>query len=155
MHLLNFEDDKKMLKAQIDQDLKNALKEKHELVLSSLRNLKAAVTNAELAKKSALTDDEVLSVIAKKVKQHKDSIESFTAGARTDLADHEKAQMEVLQKYLPAALSESEVEKIVKQTISELNATAKDFGLVMKAVVGKIKTADGSVISKFVKENLK
>lgn len=145
-----------MLLEQLDRDLKNALKEKNELVLSSLRNLKAALMNVELEKKHALSDDEVLSVIAKKVKQHKDSIESFTAGARTDLADHEKAQMEVLRKYLPAALSEVEVEKIVKQTIADLNATAKDFGKVMKEVVGKVKgQADGSIISKFVKENLK
>jgi uncharacterized protein YqeY len=145
-----------MLIEQIDADLKQALKEKNEIVLSSLRNLKAALGNAEIEKKQPLTDDEALTVLAKKVKQHKDSIESFTKGDREDLAKHEIDQMAVLQKYLPAQMSESEVEAIVKKVIADLNATSADFGKVMKLVVAKVKgRADGSLISKFVKEQLK
>src|SRR5258708_39755937 len=93
-----------MLLQKIDEDLKSALKEKNEAALSSLRNLKAALKNAEIEKQHALTDDEAMAVIAKKVKQHKDSIESFGQGYRQDLVQQETSQMAVLQKYLPSAL---------------------------------------------------
>jgi uncharacterized protein YqeY len=145
-----------MLIEQIDQDLKTALKEKNEIVISSLRNLKAAFKNVEIEKQHPLSDEEAISVIGKKVKQHKDSLESFKAGGREDLVANESGQMAVLQKYLPAAMSEEELAKIVKAVIAESNATAKDFGKVMKDVMAKVKgQADGSVISKLVKENLK
>jgi len=145
-----------MTMEQIDADLKTALKEKNEVALSALRNLKAALKNAEIEKKSALTADDVLKVIAKKVKQHKDSITGFQAGNRSDLVEHEKLQMQVLEKYLPEQMDEAEVLKVVQDTISEMNASVADFGKVMKAVVAKISGgADGAVVSKLVKENLK
>ncbi len=145
-----------MFSDQIDQDLKSALKEKNEVVVSSLRNLKAAVKNAEIEKKSALTDDEVLIVVAKKVKQHKDSIESFKAGGRNDLVEIEMSQMQVLEKYLPKQMEESELRQIVKEAIAATGAGAGDFGKVMKAVVVKVAgKADGNAISKIVKEELK
>lgn len=145
-----------MLLDQINQDLKLALKEKNEVTTSALRNLKAAMKNVEIEKQGELTEPEILKVLAKKVKQHKDSIESFTAGNRQDLADNEIAQMAVLEKYLPKGMDESEVRVIVKATIAELSATPADFGKVMKAVVAKVAGgADGSVISKLVKEELK
>lgn len=144
-----------MLLDQIDLDLKTAMKEKNEVALSSLRNLKAALKNTEIEKQHALADDEAIAVIAKKVKQHKDSIESFTSGSRQDLVLLETAQMAVLQKYLPEAMSEEELSGIVKQVIADTGATAKDFGKVMKAVMVKVKgQADGTMISKIVKENL-
>lgn len=153
---------------KIEQDFKQALKNKDEITVSALRNLKAEIKNVEIAaqigraspdgreKQKALTAEQVLTVIRKKVKQHKDSIESFAAGNRNDLVDHEKAQMAVLEKYLPAAASEDEVRRAVKSAIANLNAQASDFGKVMKQVVGELKgAADGSVISKIVKEELK
>ncbi|HEX9502731.1 MAG TPA: GatB/YqeY domain-containing protein [Patescibacteria group bacterium] len=145
-----------MLLQKIDEDLKSALKEKNEAALSSLRNLKAALKNAEIEKQHALTDDEAMAVIAKKVKQHKDSIESFGQGNRQDLVQQETSQMAVLQKYLPAAMSEEELTGIIKQVIADTTATAADFGKVMKEVMGKVKgQAEGNMISKIVKENLK
>lgn len=145
-----------MLLEQIDQELKQSLKDKNEVVTSALRNLKAAVKNVEIETKSALSDSEVLKVVAKKVKQHKDSIESFVAGSRQDLADIEKAQMAVLEKFLPQQLSEEAVRALVKSAIAELSATAADFGKVMKATVAKAAGAtDGNTISKIVKEELK
>ena len=144
-----------MLLEQIDADLKIALKEKNETTTSALRNLKAAVTNVQIEKRQALTDDELLSVIGKKVKQHKDSIESFTAGNRADLVNLEQAQMAALQKYLPKQMNEAALGMIVKDTIKNLNATTADFGRVMKEVVSQVKgQADGSMISQLVKENL-
>ena len=94
--------------------------------------------------------------MAKKVKQHKDSIESFTAGNRADLVANEVAQMKVLEKYLPKAMDESEVRTLVAKVISDLSATAADFGKVMKeASTRAAGKADGSAISKIVKEVLK
>ncbi|OGE87532.1 MAG: hypothetical protein A3J07_04665 [Candidatus Doudnabacteria bacterium RIFCSPLOWO2_02_FULL_49_13] len=153
----------------IDQDLTTALKAKDEIAVSALRNLKAAFKNAEIAAQTQsgraspteggrelLSDGEALKVVAKKVKQHKDSIESFAAGGRADLVANEQAQMKTLEKYLPQALPESEVAKIVDETIATGNATKADFGRVMKEVVAKVGArADGSVISKLVKERLK
>ncbi|MEO8065431.1 MAG: GatB/YqeY domain-containing protein [Candidatus Doudnabacteria bacterium] len=141
---------------QIDEDLKTAQKEKNEVAVSSLRNLKAALKNAEIEKGKPLADEDILAVSAKKVKQHKDSIESFTAGARADLAQHEQAQMKVLQKYLPKQMDETELSSIVKNVVMGMNATPADFGKVMKEVMAKVKgQADGGMISKIVKENLK
>jgi uncharacterized protein len=144
-----------MLTEQIDQDFKVAMKAKDEIGKSSLGNVRAALKDAEISKREKLTDEETLSVIAKKVKQHKDSIEGFTKGDRADLVANETAQMEVLQKYLPKQMDESEVRKIVKETIAALAAGPSDFGKVMKEVVGKVKgQTDGSVVSKIVKEEL-
>src|SRR3989344_5513188 len=145
-----------MIAQLIDQDLITALKAKNETATSALRNLKAAVKNAEIEKKATLTDDEVLKVIAKKVKQHKDSIESFVAGSRQDLADIELAQMKILEKYLPAQMSEDDARKIVKEVITSMNAQAADFGKVMKEVMAKAGgKIDGSVVSRLAKEILK
>lgn len=145
-----------MLSAQIDADLKTAQKEKNEIAVWALRNLKAALKNAEIQNQHPLADDEVLGVLGKKVKQHKDSTESFKAGNRSDLVDHELAQMAVLQKYLPAEIPEEELTAVIVEVITNLNASASDFGKVMKEVMAKVKgKADGSVITKLVKENLK
>ena len=145
-----------MLIEQIESDFKTAFKTKDEIAKSSLSNLKAALKTFEIQVQHALSDDEVIQIIGKKVKQHKDSIEGFLKGARQDLADFEQKQMTILQKYLPAAMGEEELRKIVSDVIIETQATVNDFGKVMKAVVEKVKgAADGNAISKLVKENLK
>jgi uncharacterized protein len=140
---------------QIEQDFKNALKEKNEIVVSALRNLKAEIQNAEITKHDKLTADEVGKVVAKKVKQHKDSIDSFEKGGRPDLVENEKKQMEVLVKYLPKQMDESEVRTMVKQVVAELNPSANDFGRVMKEVMLRTKgQAEGNLVSGLVKEAL-
>lgn len=145
-----------MLTDQINQDLKSAMKDKNEVALSSLRNLLAAVKNAQIEKMADLTEADVQKVIIKKVKQHKDSMESFQGGNRPDLVATEAAQMAVLEKYLPKQMDEAEVVKIVSATIQELSATSADFGKVMKAVMAKTAgSADGSTVTKIVKEQLK
>lgn len=146
-----------MLNEQIDADLKAALKAKDETRVSSLRNIKAAIKNAEIEKKESLTDADVLKVIAKKAKQHKDSIESFTTGNRMDLVQAETAQLKILEAYLPEQMDEGAIRQLVATVISDLGATTvADFGKVMKEVsVRAAGSADGSVISKIVKETLK
>lgn len=146
-----------MLLEQIDADLKAALKAKDETKVSSLRNIKAAIKNAEIEKKEALTDADIMKVMAKKVKQHKDSIESFAAGGRADLVGPEEAQMKILESYLPAQMDEAAVRTLVAAVIADLGATsAADFGKVMKeASTRAAGQADGAAISKIVKETLK
>ncbi|OGE80702.1 MAG: hypothetical protein A3H72_02195 [Candidatus Doudnabacteria bacterium RIFCSPLOWO2_02_FULL_48_8] len=140
----------------IDSDLKAALLEKDEVKISALRNLKAEIKNVEIEKQHALSDEEVLDVVRRKVKQHRDSIDSFMKGGRADLVDREQAQMAVLAKYLPQQLSEDEVKKLVSEVIAELRAAPSDFGKVMKEVLAKAGgRTDGSVVSKIVKEKLK
>lgn len=145
-----------MLLEQIAEDYKIAFKEKNQLVVEALRNLKSEIKNAEIAAQKELAEDDVLKVVMKKVKQHKDSIDSFAAGGRSDLVEHEKAQMEVLQKYMPQQMDESAVRDLIKATIAGMNATAADFGKVMKEVSAKTKgQADGKLVSQIVKEELK
>ena len=140
----------------IDEDFKRALLDKNETVVSAIRNLKAEIKNAEIEKRSPLSEGEVQDVVKKKVKQHKDSIENFRVGNREDLAVREQQQMEVLLKYLPKQMEEAEVSSLVQQVIAELSAKQSDFGKVMKEVLNRAggKT-DGSVVSKLVKEQLK
>lgn len=141
---------------QINNDLKDAMRSKNEVTLSALRMLKSDIKNAEIEKKSELTEEEVLKVVAKKVKQHKDSIDGFTTGGRPDLVEAERAQMEILQKYLPAQMDEAKVRGLVKAVIAETSATVKDFGKVMKEVLARAKgQTDGTVVSKIAKEELK
>jgi uncharacterized protein YqeY len=145
-----------MILEKLENDYKTAFKAKDEIAKSSLGNVRAAIKNAELEKRSELTDAEVLAVISKKVKQHKDSISEFEKGGRKDLVDKEQAQMKVLEGYLPKQMDEADVRKIVTETIQSLNATAADFGKVMKEVLARAAgQTDGSVVSRIVKEELK
>lgn len=144
-----------MLQAQLEEDFKTAFKSKNEVAVAALRNAKAAIQNAQLTKPS-LTDEEVLAVLAKKVKQHKDSIMEFERANRQDLADVEKAQMAVLEKYLPKQMADAEVRNLVQTVIAELAAKPSDFGKVMKEALSRARgQTDGTVVSKIVKEELK
>ena len=141
---------------QIEEDFKTAFKNKDEIAKASLGNLKSALKNVQIEKGSELTDDEVRAVIAKKVKQHKDSITEFEKGGRADLVETEKKQMAVLSAYLPKQMEESQVRELVTATIKDLSATPKDFGKVMKEVLARAAgQTDGTVVSKIVKEELK
>lgn len=140
----------------IDQDFKQALLEKNEIAVSAIRNLKADIKNSEIEKKRALLESELQDLVKRKVKQHKDSIESFQAGGREDLVAREQAQMEVLLKYLPKQMDEAAVRSLVRQVFAELNSSTSDFGKVMKEVLKRAAgQTDGSIVSKIVKEELK
>jgi uncharacterized protein YqeY len=144
-----------MLLEQIEQDFREALKAKDDVKKSALSNAKAAIQSAELDKRSVLSDPEVMAVLTKMVKRHKDSISEFVKGSRADLVANEQAQLTVLQKYLPKQMDESEVRSLVKQAITEMSATPADFGKVMKEVLAKAQgQTDGTVVSKLVKEEL-
>lgn len=146
------------LKEKINADLLVAMKAKENSRLDALRMLKTAVMKFEVAgdKKIEATDENVLQIIGKEVKQRKDSIDAYRKGGREDLAAKEEAEMKILQTYLPAQMSEEELKSLISQTISQTNATAKDFGKVMGAVMAQVKgKADGQTVTRLVKEILK
>ena len=146
-----------MLTDNIAADMKDAMRPKDALRLSTLRMLKSAIEYHKIAKKQEkLTDADVTGVIKKQIKQRQDSIEGFEKGGRADLVAKEKGELAVLKAYLPEELSPAQVEEVVKATITELGATTKaDMGKVMKAVQEKIAgRADNRLVSQLVSANL-
>jgi uncharacterized protein YqeY len=145
------------LEETITNDIASAMKAKDQTRLSTLRMLKAALMNKSVEKKRALDRTEDLQVVANLLKQRKDAIEQFTAGGRTDLADKERAEIVILEAYLPPAVTQDELERVVAQAIGDTGATsAKDMGKVMKAVMTLLtgKTVDGRQVSELVKARL-
>ncbi|KKR51181.1 MAG: hypothetical protein UT84_C0002G0042 [Candidatus Curtissbacteria bacterium GW2011_GWA1_40_16] len=142
--------------SQINVDLVEAQKKRDEVVVSALRMLLAAVKNAEIAKGSELTDDEVLEQIAKSAKQHRESIDAYEKGGRGDLVEKEKAELGVISKFLPEQMNEEEIARIVDEVISATGAKgAGDLGRVMGQVMAKVKgKADGNVVSGVVRSKL-
>jgi len=147
------------LQQQIDNDLKEAMKAKHAERLGVLRMLKAALKNVAIEKGGAaavLDDAESTAVIRKQVKQRQDSIESFTKGDRPELAAKEQAEMEILNTYLPKAMSAEDLATLVKEAIAEAGATSKaQMGAVMKIASAKAAgRTDGKALSMEVQRQL-
>jgi uncharacterized protein len=149
------------LKAQLQADLAVAIKAKDSTVSGTLRLALSAITNEEVSGKSAreLSDAEVVNILIKESKKRKEAAEAFTAAKREELASKELEELAVLEKYLPAALSEAEVDEIIQAAINEAATTGasgmKAMGVVMKIV--QPKTAgrfDGSLIAEKVKAAL-
>ena len=134
------------------EDLKTAMKAHDKAALNAIRGTIAKVKDLTVNAGKEIVDDVVVQVIAKGVKQRDESIAQFTTAGRADLADGEKAEREVLAKYLPAQLSEEEVAAVVKAVVADLGATSKkDMGRVMKDVMARVKgQADGKLVSKLV-----
>ncbi|MBU1853926.1 MAG: GatB/YqeY domain-containing protein [Candidatus Omnitrophica bacterium] len=145
------------LDKKIAKDLKDSIKNKDGLRTSTLRMLTADIQNLGIEKKSSeLDDDQVLKIIAKQVKQHQDSIESFKKGDRQDLVEKETKELEILKSYLPEQLGEKEVEEVVKKVIAQTGASSKsDFGKVIKLSMQEMKgCADGKMVSSIVQKLL-
>ena len=147
------------LSQQIDSDLKDAMRAKDAAWLGVLRMLKSALKYAAIEKsgaEGALDDAETMQVIRKQVKQRQDSIESFEKGGRSELAEKEKRELEILTHYLPAAMSAEELSRLVRETIAEISATSRaQMGAVMKALGPKIAgRADGRTLSREVQRQL-
>jgi uncharacterized protein YqeY len=145
------------LKEQIPQDLKNALRNKRTLELSVLRMLQAALINKEIDnRKEELTDEGVISVVGSEIKKRRDAAREFEKVNRPDAADQEKAEIEILMKYMPQQMSEDEIRAAVKNAIDQTQAQSmKDIGKVMKVLMPTVKgKADGQAVNKIVKEEL-
>jgi uncharacterized protein YqeY len=147
------------LTARIQEDLKIAMKARDTLALNALRALKAALTNAAIEKGglgTPLEPQEALVVVRKQVKQRQDSIAQFAANNRPELAATEQAEIAILERFLPAALTEEELEAIISAAIAETGATSKaDLGKVIKATQAKADgRADGKTLSQAVMRRL-
>lgn len=141
---------------QISSDLKDAMRAKDESTLSTLRMLKSALKNKEIDLMRPLTEAEVLDVIKSQAKQLKEAIDQFEAGGRSDLAEGNKVELEVLKKYMPAELSDADLERVVQDAVAQSGATSKAdmgkaMGFVMKAVAGR---ADGTRVKALVEKLL-
>jgi uncharacterized protein YqeY len=144
------------LKDQLNEDLKNSLKGGEKLRTETLRSLKSAIKYAEIEVGHDLDDQEVMSVITHQAKQRRDSIAEFEKAKRVDLIEKETAELAILTHYLPAQLSEAEIESRAQVVIAELGVTdAKGLGLVMKRLTTELKgQADGKVINQVVRRLL-
>jgi uncharacterized protein len=145
------------LKHQIISDLTTSMKAQDAARTSTLRMVKAAMMNREIEKGGELDDEEMAKLLRSMVKQRRDSVEQFEKGARQELADKEKAEIEVIEAYLPQSASQDEIEQAVSAALAETGATSmKDMGRVMKAVQAHLagKNADGRTVSEIVKSRL-
>jgi uncharacterized protein YqeY len=144
------------LKAQITEDMKNAMRAKDADRLSTIRLLLAAMKQKEVDERIELDDVAVVAIVDKLIKQRKDSISQFSAAGRTDLADKETAELKVLEAYLPQRLSADEVSAEVAAIVAELGATGPgDMGKVMGAVKTRLAgKADMGLVSAAVKAAL-
>jgi len=147
------------LAAEIDESIKNAMKARETEKLSVLRMLKSAVKYLAIEKHGAdgvATDEEVLTVVRKEIKKRQDAIEGYVKAGRAESAAAETSEMALLQTYLPAGLSEAELEALVDSAIAEAGATSKaQMGAVMKIAGAKAAgRADGKVLSGIVQKKL-
>ncbi len=145
------------LKQQIISDMTAAMKAQDSVRTSTLRMLKAAITNREKEGSGELTDEDVQRLLRSQVKQRRDSVEQFEKAGRQELADKEKAEIAIIDTYLPQAASQTEIDQAVAAAITESGASSmKDMGGVMKAAMAKLagKNADGKMVSETVKAKL-
>jgi uncharacterized protein YqeY len=146
---------------KIKEDMKVAMKAKEETRLSVLRGLISAFTNESITlgnkPNDPLSDEDALKVINRAAKQRKDSIEQFEKGGRPELAESEKAELEIIEEYLPEMMSEEDVKKVVEAKKEELGINSQEqFGQLIGAVMGELKgKADGGVVKKIIEESLK
>jgi hypothetical protein len=145
-----------MLKAQIQSDMKTAMKAGDKARLGVIRLILAAVKQREVDERIELDDSQVLAVLDKMLKQRRDSIEQYSAAGRQDLADVERFEVDTIQGYLPAALSESEIYTLVASAIGETGAAAmSDMGKVMAILRPQVQgRADMGAVSALVKRRL-
>jgi uncharacterized protein YqeY len=145
------------LRDRINENLTTAMKAKDALRLSVLRMAKTAIKHKEIELRAELEDAQTIQVLATLIKQRKDSIAQFTAGGRSDLADKEAAEIKIIEEYLPAAVSESEIEKTVDEVLAETGASSpKDVGAVMKQCMARFagKVVDGKRVNAAVRSRL-
>lgn len=141
----------------LQDDLKEALKNKNALKVSTLRMLKSAIQYASIEKKIETPDDDFLiTIIQKQIKQRNDSIANYEKAGRLDLKEKEEAEVTILQTYMPKQLSDNELKAIVSTTITEIGASSKKtMGIVIKKVMEKVQgRADGKRVSTCVAQTL-
>ena len=142
---------------RVQAELADAMRRKDELRLSVLRMMKAAIRNREVEKRKPLDETECQQVFSTLIKQRQDSVEQYRKGRREDLAEKEEAEIRILEQYLPAPVSESEVEAAIEAAIAETGATsAKQLGAVMKVTLARLagRRVDGKQVNEKVRARL-
>ncbi|WP_163537791.1 GatB/YqeY domain-containing protein [Gracilibacillus sp. YIM 98692] len=141
----------------LNQDMKQAMKDKDKVKLSVIRMVKASIQNEAInLKKDALSEKEEITVLARELKQRNDSLQEFKEAGREDLVGKLEEEIRILKEYMPEQLSEEELEELVVQTIKEVQAQSKkDMGKVMSALMPKVKgKAEGSKVNQLVQKHL-
>ncbi len=144
------------LKEQLNEEMKQAMRAKDKNRLSAIRMVRGAVRDKEINSQVELDDDGVLEVIASQIKKRKDALEQLRQSNRDDLVEAEMEQINILEAFLPAQLSQSEIEAVVVEAIEDLGATSmRDMGKVMGKLVPQLRgKADNSVVSQIVRQKL-
>jgi len=141
---------------QLNHDMKQAMKDKSALKLSVIRMVKATIKNEEIKLGRDLSDDEVLTILTRELKQRRDSLHEFEKAGREDLATKTRDEMDIILAYMPAQLSEEEIRQIIREAVVAVGATSKkEMGKVMGAIMPKVKgKADGNLVQRIVSEEL-
>ncbi len=145
------------LRDRIPEDIKSALKNRESLELTVLRMLQSSIKNREIEnKKRELTDEEVIGVISTEIKKRREAAKEYEKVGRPDAAADETAEMNILMKYMPEQMDETQIRSLVIKAITDTESSGmKDMGKVMKEVMPKLKgKADGALVNKIVKEGL-
>lgn len=146
-----------MLKEQLMNDLKEAMKDKNEIKKNTVQMVRAAILQVEKDKGIELDDNQIIDIIAKESKKRKDAAVDFEKSGREDLIEKNRQELEILSSYLPKQLNKDEIAEVVKNIISKVGATSiKEMGAVMKSAKEEMgASADGKTINEVVKELLK
>ena len=144
------------MKEKILIDLKNAMKNQNKDLLNVVRMVKGAIQLEEISKKRELTDEEVIAVISKQIKTRKETIADLEKSGRTDLIKQTEKEIGILEKYMPAMMSEDEINKVIDEVFNEVNPTSvADTGKIMSKISPLLKgKADMSLVNKLVKDKL-
>lgn len=144
------------LSERLNDDMKQAMRDKDKFKLTVIRIIRSAIKNVEIDQRKELTDDEVLTILNREVKQRRDSLQDFEKAGRDDLVEKINLELAIISEYLPQQLSEEEIKSIVQQTIQEVGASTKaEIGKVMGALMPKVKgRADGKIVNQIVQQSL-
>jgi len=144
------------IKARLGEDIKSAMRSGDKARLATLRSIHAAIKQREIDERTELDDAAVLAVLDRRAKQHRESLEHYRGAGREDLAASEEAELAILNEYLPAALSETEIEALIEAAVAETGASSvRDMGRVMGLLKPKIQgRADMAAVSARVKSRL-
>jgi uncharacterized protein len=141
---------------KLTEDMKQAMKNKEKLKLSVIRMVKSSLKNEEINQGKELSEDQVLALVNRELKQRRDSLHEFEKAGRDDLAETSRQEIEVLLAYLPKQLDETEIRELVQSAIGKVGATSKkDLGKVMGALMPQVRgKADGTMVNQIVQELL-
>ncbi len=144
------------LKERFEEDLKKGMKEKNEALVRALRMLKTAIRHAEVEKGGPLSDEGIVNVIRKLIRQRKESIEAFLKGGRNDLAEKEMEELKILESYAPPEMEDKDIENAVMEIIKKIGASSpSDIGKVMKEAMKELKgKADGGRVREIAEKLL-